>query len=234
MHRFLGAVLSQVGILGVLVPVMALLILLVREGIIKNEKLAAALQKWIVPLCWVMAAVTVLDLVNIRRRFAVMGIAGDFYALVSHGFLLSILIPIASAILYIVVAGMVKKQPKEIAKGYRFGFYGVFLVFVFLGVLSLIGGANTLGILLDLLGIWFLPLAFVNANNADAVIKEGIIAVVAIAAIMLISYMVSNAGGRPSASYSNIVPEDLQKMGVSEKEYLEIYNYFKYGVNFGN
>lgn len=234
MHRFLGAVLSLVGILGVLVPVMALLILLVREGIIKNEKLAAALQKWIVPLCWVMAAVTVLDLVNIGRRFAVMGIAGDFYALVSHGFLLSILIPIASAILYIVVAGMVKKQPKEIAKGYRFGFYGVFLGFVFLGVLSLIGGANTLGILLDLLGIWFLPLAFVNANNADAVIKEGIIAVVAIAAIMLISYMVSNAGGRPSASYSNIVPEDLQKMGVSEKEYLEIYNYFKYGVNFGN
>ena len=52
--------------------------------------------------------------------------------------------------------------------------------------------------------------------------------------IMLISYLASDAGGSSYSSYSSVVPEDLQKLGVSEKEYMEVYNYYKYGTNFGN
>ncbi|MBR6764547.1 MAG: hypothetical protein IKM13_12485 [Clostridia bacterium] len=52
--------------------------------------------------------------------------------------------------------------------------------------------------------------------------------------IMLISYLASDAGGSSYSSYSSVVPEDLQKLGVSEKEYMEVYNHFKYSTKIGN
>lgn|GEM_PF-6289792 len=52
--------------------------------------------------------------------------------------------------------------------------------------------------------------------------------------IMLISYLASDAGGSSGGSSSGLSGEPWKELGVSEKEYMEIYNYYKHGVNFGN
>ena len=230
--NILGVLASLLGLAGILVPVFALLGILILWGIIKNEKLMDNLRTWMVPLCYVMAASSALGVIRIIRSFTMMGFSMDFYSIVSGGLVSSILSSVTGVVIYVVVAGMIKKQPGEISKKYRFVFYAVLFVLIFFGALVLISGGNVFGGLLSLLGAWFLPLVFVKAENSEKVVKEATIAVAVIAGIMLIAYLSSQDSGR--SSYSSIVPEDLQKLGVSEKEYMEVYNYYKNGVNFGN
>ena len=233
--NILGVLSSLLALVGILVPVFALLATLVAAGLIKNEKLAENLRKWMIPLCFVMAVSQILALIRVIRNFVMMGFSMDFYGIVSGGLVSSILGTIASLVLYIIVAGMIQKQPATISKKYRFGFYGVLFVMIFFGMLALIGGANVFGSLVSLLGVWFLPVVFVKAENADGVIKEATIAVIAIAIIMLISYLASDAGDSSgSSSSSGLAGEPWKELGVSEREYMEIYNHFKYGTKIGN
>ena len=232
--NILGMLSSLLALVGILVPVFALLATLVAAGIIKNEKLAENLRKWMIPLCFVMAVSQILALIRVIRSFLMMGFSMDFYGIVSGGLVSGILAYMTSLVLYFAVAGMIQKQPAMISKKYRFGFYGVLFVMIFFGMLALIGGANVFGGLVSLLGVWFLPVVFVKAENADGVIKEATIAVVAIAVIMLISYLASDAGGSSGGSSSGLSGEPWKELGVSEKEYMEIYNHFKYGTKIGN
>ena len=52
----------------------------------------------------------------------------------------------------------------------------------------------------------------------------------ALAAILLIAYLLSGSGGKSSSSKDELSDEPWKELGVSKQEYMDVYNKFKYGL----
>lgn len=147
------------------------------------------------------------------------------------GALYNLVSPVLIGILLMMLGSKLVKNKSFTKKYYVFCGFSIFLIAyasVFMAVANPRAIMLKLPTLLYALSLWYIPKLYVEQEYRKTRINTA--KFIAVAATVVAMYLILGAaGGSTSGSSKSNSGEPWKDLGVSKKEYMEVYNYFKYG-----